>query len=378
MKFISMVYKDILHNFRDKKAMFLMTVFPILMIIILGTAFSQSFGSNNVIKKVKVAYKATAKEQLTESFVSFTKSIENNIDIQFEEITDEKKAREDVSNGIYDSFVDLTQKDKIQMYINDLRVYNANLVVTVMESFVNKTNLLSQIFIYDPTKANELIPDKDYKPSFITRSSVEAKPAPSSKDYYAITMFTMIILYSINSSAFSIIAERMRRTYERIMCSNVSRISYLLAKVTGVFIITSLQVALVYLFSRYMLQTNWGDYPQYTLLISGSLIFMAVSLGIGLTEGIRNPGVMAAVINMTIPIFVFLAGGYVPLSIFNSQILNTISNISPLKWTNKALMDLIFNNDLSTIPMAVGVNLIIGVVFLSVPIIMIYSRKDVV
>lgn len=376
MKFLSMVKKEILHNIRDTKAMFLMTIFPILMIMILGAAFSQSFGSSNVIQKVKVAYEIDHESDMYESFISFTESIKEKIDIRFEEVTDGTKAREDVSNGVYDSYINL-KDDKVLMYINSLRVYNANLVATVMDSFIDKSNLLAEVYKVKPDKAGALIPEEGYSPNFTALSDVESNPAPSSKDYYAITMFTMIILYSTNIGAFAIIAERIRSTYERIMCSNVSRISYLVAKVTGAFLITSLQVALVYLFSRFMLRTNWGDDPLYILLISGSLIFMAVSLGIGLTEGIRNPGVMAAVLNMAIPIFVFLAGGYIPLSVFNSQILNMISNISPLKWTNKAMFDLIYYNDLSTIPIAVMVNVIIGLVFLSVPIIMIYSRKDV-
>lgn len=377
MRFLSIVKKEILHNIRDKRAMFLMTLFPILLIVILGLAFANSFGSSNVIKHVKVAYKIDSESVLYDSFVDFTKSIKESIDVQFDEITDDEKARNDVSNGAYDAYIDMTSDEVINLYMNSLRVYNANLVRTVMESFVQKTNLITEVYDYAPDEVGKIMPEGGYKPDYTKLSSVEAKPTPSSKDYYAITMFTMIILYSTNIGAFSIISERLRHTYERVMCSYVSRISYLLAKVTGTFIITCIQVALVYLFSRYMLRTNWGAHPEYTLIIAASLVFMAVSLGIGITEGIKSPGVLVAVLNMTIPVFVFLAGGYIPLSVFNSSILNSISNISPLKWTNQAMFDMILYNDYSKMPMAIGINLIIGLVFLSIPIIIIYRRKDV-
>lgn len=376
MKFISMVRKEVLHNFRDAKAMFMMIVFPILMIVILGTAFSGNFNSSNIIKGVQVSYNINVTGDVEDGFKDFMTSLSEQLDITFTEVKDEKVAKKDLKDGIYDGYI-VVDKDQIRLFVNSLRVYNANLIQTVMKSYVDKSNLIAEVVSVAPEKVAQIMPEGTYSPDYLHMTSIEAQEVPSSKDYYAVTMFTMIILYSTNIGAFAIIAEKIRKTYQRIMCSNVSRISFILAKVLGCFLITCLQVLIVYLVSKYMLRANWGTSPAYILLISGSLVFMSVSVGVGLSEGIKSPALMAAFLNMTIPVFVFLAGGYIPLSVFNSSVLNTIASVSPLKWTNQAMFDLIYLNSTSVIPTTVIINVAVGVGFLLIPIIKILVRKDV-
>ncbi|WDV46636.1 ABC transporter permease [Clostridiaceae bacterium M8S5] len=377
MKFLSIVKKEMLHNIRDKRAMFLMIIFPILLIVILGAAFSSSFNSSNIIRDVKVSYKINDEGKLGDSFIGFTKSISKELDISFEPLDDEEIAKDKLREGLYDSFI-ILNKNEMKIYVNNLRIYNANLIETMMRSFIDKSKLIAQVIQTKPQAIDTVLSTKGYAPVFTENKSIIANNIPSSKDYYSITMFTMIILYSTNIGAFAILSEKIRKTYQRVMSSNIQRITYIMAKVISCFIVTSLQVLIVYLFSKYILGANWGSEPIYILLISASLIFMAVSVGVGLGEGVKNPAIMAAVLNMTIPVFVFLAGGYVPLSIFNSNILNKIAELSPLKWTNQAMFNLIYFNDLGIMAKCIIINLFIGVLFLLVPVINSFARKDVV
>lgn len=373
MRFLSLLKKELIHNLRDKKAMFLMTIFPILLILILGMALSQTFSSSIMPSKIKVAYMGEGNNEIYKSFKDFTK--EKTLNIDFEEVTNEEVAKEMVSNGKYDGLVKFTKDNNIELFKNNIRELNGSLIKTIMETFVNKSKVIEAVIKVNPSSVGEVI-SKPISQN-VKLNEVRGSTKPSSRDYYAVTMFTMIILYSTNIGAFGVLGENLRKTYDRIMASTVKPIEYLGAKVAGAFLITCFQVSIVYLFSRFVLHTNWGDKPQYILLISASLIFMAVSLGIGLSIGIKNPIVMAAALNMTIPLFVFLAGGYIPLSVFDSKILNMISNISPLKWTNEGIFNLIYNNDLSVMPIAILVNVLIGIVFLAIPLIS-YYRRDVV
>lgn len=374
MKFLAIVKKEILHNIKDKKAMFLMTIFPIILILILGTAFSGSFESSGTISKIKVAYKAEQKEELYESFKDFTVDIGKKLNIEFKEVKDNKKAIEDVSDGRYDCYINIKDEKNIQFYSNNIRSFNGNLVKTVMQIFVDKTKLIMQTLKVSPEGMEIVTSDKVVKA--VTIENIAQKSGPRAKDYYAITMFTMIILYSTNIGAFSVVAEKMRRTYERIRCTTVTKTQFLFAKVVGSFLVTAFQVSIVYLFSRYVIKTNWGSNPEYILMISASLIFMSVALGIGLSSGINNPAIMAAALNMTIPIFVFFAGGYIPLDVFQSDILNTIAKVSPLKWTNEAIFNIIYNNDLTMVSTAIIINVVIGCAFILLSIINAW-RKEV-
>lgn len=373
MRFFSLVKKELIHNFRDKKAMFLMTIFPILLILILGMALSGTFSSSIMPSKIKVAYIGDRDKEIYKSFKEFTK--EKTLNIEFEEIKDEETTKEMVSDGRYDGLIKFTDDDTIELFKNNIRELSGNLIKTVIQTFTDKSNVVNAVIKVNPSSVEDII--NKPMPDNVKINEVKGSTKPTSRDYYAVTMFTMIILYSTNIGAFGVLGENLRKTYERIMASTVTPIEYLCSKVLGAFLITSFQVSIVYLFSRYVLNTNWGDRPYFILLISASLIFMAVSLGIGLSIGIKNPIVMSAGLNMTIPLFVFLAGGYIPLTIFNNKILNMVSNISPLKWTNDAIFRLIYNNDLSIVPIAIAVNLIIGLIFLSMPLIA-FNRRDVV
>lgn len=54
MKILNILKKEILQNLRDKKSMLLMTLFPMLLITILGTVFSGNFASTINIPEINV------------------------------------------------------------------------------------------------------------------------------------------------------------------------------------------------------------------------------------------------------------------------------------------------------------------------------------
>lgn len=85
---------------------------------------------------------------------------------------------------------------------------------------------------------------------------------------------------------------------------------------------------------------------------------------------------MSIIIYMFVPVLTFLGGGYIPLDTIGSKMLNSVSNISPLKWSNNAIFKIIFGNDLSIFGTTMLINLGAGVLF--VLIAMLFPRKDVV
>ncbi|OPD19813.1 ABC transporter permease [Clostridium botulinum] len=374
MKILNILKKEILENFRDKKAMFLMTLFPMLLITILGTVFSGNFASTINIPEINVMYSINKNVKIDKNFKDFTKEIQKNMKVNFKETKEEKDALEKISNGKADVYIKIPNDKKIYIYENNVRAFNSQLVSTLLDTFVDKVNMTKEVSSKNPMALSKI--KVDNSPNFVNTKTIDGKNSPRGIDYYAVTMLTMTILYGTAVGAMSIASEIKRRTYKRLICSNTSPLKILFSKILASFLVIAFQSFLIYLFSKYILGTNWGNNKLALISVVASLIFMAVSAGVCIANTIKNEGVMSIIIYMFVPVLTFLGGGYIPLDTIGSKMLNSVSNISPLKWSNDAIFKIIFGNDLSIFGTTMLINLGAGVLFLLIA--MLFPRRDVV
>ena len=374
MKILNILKKEILENLRDKKSMLLMTLFPMLLITILGTVFSGNFASTINIPEINVMYSINKDVKIDKNFKDFTKEIEKTMKVNFKETKDEKDALEKISNGKTDVYIKIPNDKKIYIYENNLRAFNSQLVSTLLDAFVDKVNMTKEVASKNPMALSKI--KVNTSPNFVNTKTIDGKDSPRGIDYYAVTMLTMTILYGTAVGAMSIASEIKRRTYKRLICSNTSPLKILFSKILASFLVIAFQSFLIYLFSKYILGTNWGNNKLALVSVVASLIFMAVSAGVCIANTIKNEGVMSIIIYMFVPILTFLGGGYVPLEPIGSKMLNSVSNISPLKWSNDAIFKIIFGNNLSIFGITMLINIGAGVLFLLIAIL--FPRKDVI
>ena len=128
MKILNILKKEILQNLRDRKSMFLMTLFPMLLILILGTVFSGNFASETNIPEINVVYFINKDVKIDKNFKDFTKEIEKTMDVNFKETKDEKDALEKISNGNIDVYIKIVDDKNIHIYENNVRAFNSQLV----------------------------------------------------------------------------------------------------------------------------------------------------------------------------------------------------------------------------------------------------------
>ncbi len=145
MKILNILKKEILENFRDKKAMFLMTLFPMLLITILGTVFSGNFASTINIPEINVMYSINKDVKIDKNFKDFTKEIQKNMKVNFKETKEEKDALEKISNGKADVYIKIPNDKKIYIYENNVRAFNSQLVSTLLDTFVDKVNMTKEV-----------------------------------------------------------------------------------------------------------------------------------------------------------------------------------------------------------------------------------------
>jgi len=363
MNIIKIVIKDIKHNLKNKRAMMMMVLFPIVLMSILGIALSGVFEGEKINLNTKVIYSSTGNGNLQKAFEGFEGRLKN-IGVQFLKTDSEHEGINSVKNAAYSAYIKIDESaNKLTFYKNDRFDFSAGLVESALGSFVEKYNLYYEIGKVNPAALNEIVSSKTNS-ELVKTVGLEKKREPRAKDYYAVTMLTLIILYSSMTASYAITNERIRKTYNRVLISPLKRHEFFIGKLLGSVLLTLLQMLIVILFSKYVLNAYLGD----NLLIYGviilSEIIMAVSLGQGAAFLMKNDTAVNGLLNSIIPIIVLLGGGYFPLEQFNSNILTTIAKISPVKWINDALFKVIYGNDYSKVLPAILVNLTVALIFL--------------
>ncbi|NBJ16697.1 MAG: ABC transporter permease [Dehalobacter sp. 4CP] len=374
MRMIYIIFKEFKQNIRDFKANIMMVLFPIVLIVILGTAFSGVFSNDIKLNDIHVLYAVQKDSELADGFQSFRKTLQEQMEITFTQTTNIEEGLNSIKNAQYSCFVLLTDDpQEIRVYKNARFSFEANLVESSLKIFAARYDALKLIAQTNPSALTGIMasPEEDY----IQSESLDKKREPSSLDYYAVTMLTLFLLYASLTGFWSVKNEQNFKTGNRILCSPVTKIELLTGKTLGGLLVTIVQAAVVLLFSSLFFKVYWGSDLLSVLLIIFSEAVLAISLGTGIAYLIRNDGTGAACLNVLIPIIAFLGGGYVPLSSLEGP-LATITALSPLKWTNEAIFRLIYDQDYTTMLPAILINLTIAAAFLMISAFL--SRKEAV
>ena len=107
---------------------------------------------------------------------------------------------------------------------------------------------------------------------------------------------------------------------------------------------------------------------------TGFAMVISLSLALLLCVWVRNQRMISSVLTVVIPIAAFLGGSYIPLSVFQSSLLDKLSMFSPIHWMNKAMFQLIFDVPNSQVYQVLFLNVILCTLCLVISTIMIKKR----
>lgn len=362
MVLFHLIKKESLQIFRDRTALLMMVVFPILMILILSFAFKSSFNTAATVPKLTVRYQLEGKEtEYQKNFITFLKLLNKELHLEAKETKDIAKVKQKVSEGALTAALEVKRDQNIEVTTNSINQQNADLINMLVNIYVDNAKTYDSIANLYPEAISNI---KKRKIDYIASSSVQTSKGMSSADYYAISMFTMITFYSIMSAMNLVLSDRQQGVASRIYLTGVSNSAILLGKLIGGMLATAVQLTILYVFTRFVLRVNWGTNDWQIIGVTASLVYLSVAIGIGLATGIRNQSFLTVASNAVIPVFAFLGGSYIPLSTLNSALINQLSNISPIKWVNDSLFYLIFGGQSNPIPVTLMVNLGIGTAFI--------------
>ncbi|MFC4620510.1 ABC transporter permease [Camelliibacillus cellulosilyticus] len=373
MNILNIAWKEIKTDARDIGTLVFLIAFPIVMMLILGTALSGAFNNNVSVGDINVLYKATGNGPAIQSFQAFAKAMKK-YDVHFDKASENVNGKAAVKDHQYDGYVEVSDKG-IQVYENNRANIAGNVLEGMLSAYADRFNMISAVSQVKPdqTAAASTAPDDG---NFIKETSLHSKREPGSMDYYAIAMTTMIVLYSSLSAAYMIKGERIRRTGDRLIAAPITKAEIFIGKLFGGILSAVLSVIIVILFSKFVFNAYWGHHLGIVILVLFTEILLAIGLGLGISFLTKTDGIQRVILMIIIQVASFFGGAYFPIDDVRG-FGGWITKLSPITWQNNALNQVIYANNLTPAFQTAALNLAIAAVFLAIAMVFMKRREGI-
>lgn len=372
MNILSIALKEIKQDLRDRRTLLFMLGFPIVLMLILGMALSNAFSSDVKIGDLKVLMKdSTGGGELSQAFNAFTKEV-GKTGVIFESLQSGMDGRTEVENNRYVDYVELTPQG-ISLYGSSRDTIASNIVQGMLASFTDKYNAAVAVAKIEPSQTEAVFASGGT--DYIKEMSITPNRTPSSVDYYALAMTVMVGMWAAMSAGGLIQSEISRGTGNRLIIAPVSKGEIFTGKILGGMMTNVLCVAAMILFSKYVFKAYWGSHMGIVAIVLLSEVIMA--MGLGLACGYMIKGRAGRnVVSLIVQLMSFFGGAYFPIgNDSGSGLMGFLINLSPIRWANHGLTQVIYGNDVSAAWPVVCINIGFAVLFLGASIIVMRRRE---
>lgn len=335
-----LVKKELMHFFKNKMDIVTMVIFPIVLILVMGTSLKGIMNvDTNIFKDEVVFYSIDCKNNTyIKNFEIIKSNLEKNYNIKFKLIEDIITAKENVNLEKSLAYISINNNG-YEFYRNENGENTSQKIFRNMfEQFLHKNSLVETISenntnIVNYKSINEQV--INLKEKNLNSNGVD------SYTYYTFAELVLIILYISSITSISLYKEKYLNTMSRMRICNISYLSILTSKVVLGIIIGIIQISVVFIVSRFMLNVNWGNNLGSIFLVLICLIIFSSILGVVTSVIFKDHKTSTSVCNILIIIMGLLGGSYMPISLITSSpITNLVAKISPTYWANISILSL--------------------------------------
>lgn len=335
-----LVKKELMHFFKNKMDIVTMVIFPIVLILVMGTSLKGIMNvDTNIFKDEVVYYSIDCKNNTyIKNFEIIKSNLEKNYNIKFKLIEDIITVKENVNLEKSLAYISINNNG-YEFYRNEnVENISQKIFRNMFEQFLHKNSLVetiseNNINIVNYKSINEQV--INLKEENINSNGVD------SYTYYTFAELVLIILYISSITSISLYKEKYLNTMSRMRICNISYLSILTSKVVLGIIIGIIQISVVFIVSRFMLNVNWGNNLGSIFLVLICLIIFSSILGVVTSVIFKDHKTSTSVCNILIIIMGLLGGSYMPISLITSSpITNLVAKISPTYWANISILSL--------------------------------------
>jgi len=154
----------------------------------------------------------------------------------------------------------------------------------------------------------------------------------SAIDYYSLSMTAMFLMFGSMFGAFSTIRERREQTMDRMMTAPVSRAAIVGGKMLGVFVLGMVQFAVLYGFTRFALNVEWGPNLAATTLVAMAAMAAVTGLATLISSVATTERAAGGIGPLVVQIQALLGGAFFPIAILPEWI-QWVKYLSVVGWT---------------------------------------------
>ncbi len=342
MKILTIVKYRLIQSVRDIQSLISMILIPIFLILFLILILGNALKNNDdftarTIDKVNLLYINEDSTDGAKAFENFINLDELGDIIQTEKINDIEEGKKLIESRKYDALVvyDENSTGKLQLIGSEYNQLGVSIVKGIIETYSSSANAMEALAKIQARHFN-IEENNNFQDEAI---SVSGKK-PSAIDYYAITMLVMIIMYGSIYANFAIDKSYYGSVGYRFRSTPLNLGEIFIGEAIGVIITIMIQVLILLLISYLAFGVNFGTSLPIILLSAFSLSVLSTMLGIFAIMITKKGLIGLALLNVIVPIFTFLSGGFVKVNF--SGIIGTISKLTPNYLASNAMFKSIY------------------------------------
>lgn len=403
MKIWTIAWKDTLIRFRDRNALILMLLAPLVLSGIIGSAFGGFISGSDSVPFDAIPVLLVNEDEGVRStqFIEILTSDDLAELLDVTQMDNLAAAREQVQAGearaavfIPATFTEAVEggadsASLVQFYADPSATLTPNIVRSVVTQIVDGFNtaaisgavtvdqLVEQAPLLGPNMANlgatlnaELQEQIGPGQNNITLNSVAVGDEEGNSDlnpfaFFAPSMGILFLMFSMVDGTRSILDEQQGGTLNRLVSTPTSHLEILLGKIGGVFLTGALQFVVFVIASSLLFGLSWGNSPLGLVLMVFVVVLAFTSLGALIAAFARDANQANIVGSVVTLVFAALGGNFVPAQNF-PPFLEQLSKISINRWALDGFSDLtLFGLGLSDILLESGVLLGLSLVLIS-------------
>lgn len=387
MKFHIIAAKDLKILMRDRNALILMFILPMIVISVAGLALGGSFSQDIGIDVLVVDLD---NGEISKGFVEFLEDIDI-LDVDME--SNEFAARERIRNQEYGRLIIIPQgftesvmrgQNSELLIITDPTEKDQNTVVEkIVEGYASgistnvvvvKTVAAYGVPVYSEEQIYEVV---DVAEQFTQPPPVQVVTESTSARLEEFTPFTqyvpgfavMFLLFTtIGVGAVSLLKERESGTLRRLVTAPISKSEIIGGKIASTFFRGFVQLTVLLIFGHVVFDLNLGSSMVALIVLISSITLASTGLGLLVAVLVTTKDQADSVSTMLVLIMSAIGGSWWPLFI-EPQFMQDLARLTITAWAMEGFYDLLyFDLGLAGILKEVGVLLLMTIIFFGVAI----------
>lgn len=348
--------------FKDTKPLISKTLTIIIVILVLGSAFHDSFESSS-LEPVRIGYLNEDEGEIGDIVLDNLMNAEDvrewmiPVEVSSFEEGQRLAGDSDVPEDERISAMIYIAKDFSEQYTNNadsvtVTIYcgkSSQVAATVIEcvfdafaSTVNTNNILMEHF-------DTWLPEDFSVDSGVEAMPMESTKTPDAMSYYAVAMLLMFMIFGAQYGCDGVAEDYLGVIGERIRTTPIRPYQQYIGKLLGMCVASTLQGLLIVLFTGLVYDANWGSNYLMLLAIIFSMACASTAIGALVCMLTKDAARGQSVVTLIVIACTFLAGGFVKMD------MGAFKYLSPNFYAQTAIFNSVYGGDMSVAYAYIGI-----------------------